>query len=360
VNSRVLKVLTVVTYHRKAPHFERGIPDTYLAVMIIVLLFISTRALEDPCTSPLHWSGTRNITIPVKQLNRTFELFVPFEGHGMCGIETWCTGPPKHKRPLVINWHGCNGHMPLVNYHTTISKVSDRAKDYSYFAIHPVGTKQDGGSNWGWNADGIPCGQPGADDFIFFEALLQFAETELCVDMSRVYTIGFSTGAFLSYGIACRYPSRIAAAGTNAGGLSRLYADVCRVGEGAVPIQSFHSLADPTVPYDGNIAWAGQEEMNALWRTRNGCTKNDDFRITFQSNTTLCKRWDCPKAPVEACALKDIDHCWYGGRNGGFPECTPRPGDVDATAHMFAFWEELASHSEHHVVPFEQSASENI
>merc|ERR1712146_749699 len=85
-----------------------------------------------------------------------------------------------------------------------------------------------------------------------------------------------------------------------------------------------------------------QDEVNAIWRHRNGCKKDDEKNVeySFLSETTICKRWNCPLAPVESCALKDINHCWYGGRSGGFPFCEPRPGDIDATNHMFDFWEE--------------------
>lgn len=38
-----------------------------------------------------------------------------------------------------------------------------------------------------------------------------------------------------------------------------------------------------------------------------------------------------------------MDHCWYGGRSGGFHTCVPEEGNVDMTAHMFEFWEELAA-----------------
>jgi len=44
---------------------------------------------------------------------------------------------------------------------------------------------------------------------------------------------------------------------------------------------------------------------------------------------------------VESCALKDFDHCWYGGRSGGFASCEKRAGDIDATSHMFDSWEAL-------------------
>jgi poly(3-hydroxybutyrate) depolymerase len=92
------------------------------------------------------------------------------------------------------------------------------------------------------------------------------------------------------------------------------------------------------------LLWAGQKEMDALWRYKNGCDGSESPRTTHNSSTTLCQRWDCKDAPVESCALSDIDHCWYGGRSGGFASCRVREGDVhvDATKHMFDLWEELA------------------
>ena len=29
----------------------------------------------------------------------------------------WKTYAPVNATPLVLNWHGCNAHMPLVQYH---------------------------------------------------------------------------------------------------------------------------------------------------------------------------------------------------------------------------------------------------
>lgn len=65
--------------------------------------------------------------------------------------------------------------------------------------------------------------------------------------------------------------------------------------------------------------------------------------VSFSSATSSCKRWECPGAPYETCIVNDMDHCWYGGRSGGFHTCVPEEGNVDMTAHMFEFWEELAA-----------------
>lgn len=303
----------------------------------------TTLADVDVCTQPKYWSGTQNITIAVDGQERLFQLYSPWESRGQCGPSKWCTGPPTSPvSGVILNWHGCNDHLPLIDYHTEISKVSQEAQNRGgYFTITPLGTRSPG-NTWGWNADGIPCGKVGVDDFAFFEAIYEWIGDNLCVDRQKLYSVGFSTGAFLSYGLACRYPQLITAIGTDAGGLSRPELATCAAGQGAVPVQSFHSLTDPTVPYNGTQAWAGQLEMDALWRSRNGCTDTDRPRISFQSPTTRCLLWECPDGNVESCTLQDIDHCWYGGRSGGFPSCAPRPGDIDATVHMFTSWEALA------------------
>ena len=109
-------------------------------------------------------------------------------------------------------WHGCNAHLPLVDYHAEISKTLGAAADRGYYALLPVGTRSEAAAgSYGRNSDGILCGGPRVDDFAFFEALLDFASTDLCVDTERIYSTGFSTGAFLTYGAACRWPSLLAA-----------------------------------------------------------------------------------------------------------------------------------------------------
>ena len=246
------------------------------------------------------------------------------------------------KSPLVIYWHGCNAHMPLLDYNLQISKLEEEANTRGYFAITPVGTKQLFGEMFGWNSDGIACAKPRADDIAFFSQLLAFAKSELCVDTARIHLAGFSTGAFLTYGLACRFPKEIAGAAAVAGSLSRPYYSECDSQPGAVPMQAFHSDTDPYVPYNGTALWVSQHQMDALWRKRNGCDGSETPKVTFETSTTRCLRWACSSAPVETCTLKRIDHCWYGGRSGGFKSCTVRPGDVDATKRIFDAWDASA------------------
>ena len=51
-------------------------------------------------------------------------------------------------------------------------------------------------------------------------------------------------------------------------------------GSGPVPVQSFHSLTDPTVPYEGNADWVGQAEMDSMV-TRHACVQNVIYFLLF-------------------------------------------------------------------------------
>jgi len=253
-----------------------------------------------------------------------------------------------------------------MDFHIEITKVIDQARDRTsqlqpWYAIVPLGTKAAiDGQRWGWNTidGGNYGGGLGVNDTAFAEDILDFVDAELCVDSTRVYTAGFSNGAFLSYGMGCTMPSRVAGVAANAGSLRKDFLAKCEGGD-PVPVQSFHSLADPTVPYHGNLVWASQDEIDDMWRKRNGCDGSaaEGPLITLNSSTTICRRWLCPGAPVETCTVgpdeelpAGLDHCWIGGRSGGFPTCVPRPGDVDATKHMFEFWDALAQQASPRVV----------
>jgi hypothetical protein len=66
--------------------------------------------------------------------------------------------------------------------------VKEAAMNYGYYSITPVGTHSLDG-DVGWNADGIPCGTLGVDDFAFFEGILNYSKANLCVNTSRIYTV---------------------------------------------------------------------------------------------------------------------------------------------------------------------------
>ena len=107
-------------------------------IFLLTLFLLSNANANDSCSDPNYMSGRRNITISVNGLERLFELYIPFRARSDCG--EYCTGPPsKPTRGLVLNWHGCNAHQPILEYHTEISKVTEEAMTRSYYTITPLG-----------------------------------------------------------------------------------------------------------------------------------------------------------------------------------------------------------------------------
>jgi polyhydroxybutyrate depolymerase len=157
------------------------------------------------------------------------------------------------------------------------------AADYTWFTMHPVGTtaELDKGGSYGWNAEGCcpTCYDREIDDFAFANAMMDWAEANLCVDMSHVFTTGFSNGGFMAYSVACKLGHRLAGAAANAGSISKGQLSKCnQPALGALPVVSFHSLADTYVPYDGNVVDASQPEVDKMFEERASCSGEKKVR----------------------------------------------------------------------------------
>jgi poly(3-hydroxybutyrate) depolymerase len=64
---------------------------------------------------------------------------------------------------------------------------------------------------------GAAWGQ-GANDLTFFRYMINKFENELCIDMSRIFSEGFSMGGSMSYALACAMPDTIRAIAMHEGG----------------------------------------------------------------------------------------------------------------------------------------------
>ncbi len=82
--------------------------------------------------------------------------------------------------------------------------------------------------------------RPVADnyDVKFLTQLLDHLEAELCIDTSRVFSVGMSNGAQLSSLLACRLPNRIAGIAPIAG---VEFNEPCH--GRPVPVIAFHGVA---------------------------------------------------------------------------------------------------------------------
>jgi polyhydroxybutyrate depolymerase len=89
--------------------------------------------------------------------------------------------------------------------------------------------------------------RPGSADRAFIVALLDHIEATRCIDLRRVYMVGYSNGAFMTSSLVCELGARLAAVATVAG----IQAPADCHPKGTVPVIAFHGTADPLVPYLG-------------------------------------------------------------------------------------------------------------
>jgi polyhydroxybutyrate depolymerase len=83
-------------------------------------------------------------------------------------------------------------------------------------------------------------------DIAYVRELLDALDTRHCLDSSRVFVAGYSSGGSMAQALACAMPERIAALAV----VASLY-QPCRAD---VPMIAFHGIADSVAPFDGGVA----------------------------------------------------------------------------------------------------------
>jgi poly(3-hydroxybutyrate) depolymerase len=174
--------------------------------------------------------------------------------------------------PLVIALHGAGDTGDAIREYSEIESVSRATAVYLY----PDALAAD---------DGIPRWNPsvGGPDHRFLDAMVDDVAGELCVDRSRVFVFGFSSGASMANAWACAsdYPRAFAA---HAGGpppASCLGPRHAWIG---------HDRKDPVV----DVIYG--EQAREAWLDENQCSDQSE---PFSPGP--CQRFDCAEAPVIWC-----------------------------------------------------------
>jgi poly(3-hydroxybutyrate) depolymerase len=110
------------------------------------------------------------------------------------------------------------------------------------------------GINNGW-------ANTGGRDLTFVDDMLRQFESGLCVDTTRIFSVGFSYGAAMTYAIACARPNVFRAVALYSAGLL----SGCNGGTQPIAYLASHGVSDPVLSYSG-----GQSLRDRFVRD-NGC-----------------------------------------------------------------------------------------
>jgi polyhydroxybutyrate depolymerase len=226
-----------------------------LAVLVLACLAACGGDPEPPATGK---------TVTVDLENRPFQLHVP---------KAYDAGT---KMPLVVLLHGYTSDAAEAESYFKLTAESERR---GFLYAMPDGT-QDGRGERFWNATEACCDfyRTGIDDSGYLHRLLEKVKSSYSVDATRVYFVGHSNGAFMSYRMGCEHAAEITAIVSLAGAATN---DPARCTPSRpVSVLEIHGTADSTIRYDGG-ANAGQPyppvaATLAQWRQHDGCADQAD------------------------------------------------------------------------------------
>ena len=271
---------------------------TSVTAAVALMLMVGSIAQAQNCDMR-HEAGVSDQKLQSGQRPRTYRLFVPPGYDGRTAL------------PLVLDLHGSGGNS--AGQARTSGMETVAAKEN--FAVASL--QGDGGR---WN---VPIDSSRPDDVAYVGDVIDHAAARLCIDRTRVYATGFSGGARMSSLLACKLNNRIAAIAPVAG---LRWPAPC---EGrAIPVLTFHGLADPQNTYDGKARAEWVEsvpEALAGWAQYNGCKPDVVFDDPTGPLSTMQYAGCRENVEVRLIRIDGLVHTW------------PRQ-EIDATSTMWQFF----------------------
>jgi poly(3-hydroxybutyrate) depolymerase len=226
-------------------------------------------------------------TIPLNGANAAFTITVPPDYD------------PATPTPLVFAFHGRNQtHIQL--------RTQDAANIQTEIGSRAVTAylKSQGGP--GWNS-----AQEVEPNVAFFNAVYDRVLADYCVDLSRVFAVGHSSGGYFANILGCRYGDRLRGIGSVAGALQETMCSEQRVAGMFV-----HGATDTVVANSGGRA--ARDQLIA----KNGCSQS-----TVAGPVSPCVAYEgcAPGFPVQWCEHQEPTYLVQGmPTNHGWPSFASR------------------------------------
>jgi polyhydroxybutyrate depolymerase len=303
--------------------------------------FVSCLSLVTGCRQPQ--DGTEEASIEVGGRERTYLYHHP---------PGWRGEPhdaQEKKLPLVIALHGRGGNGTSQEVGTHMTDIANRE---GFVVVYPDGYRR----SWHDARERGPAAEEGIDDVAFVSALIDHFVAHHSVDPTRVFVVGASNGAIMTFRIACELADKIAGAGPVIGLLPDNPAYQCKPSR-PVPMMIIAGQSDPMIPYEGGDVLGGDRgkvlsahATRAKWAELNGCegadvqqtidpTPDDGTRV-HEMRHSKCK----DGAQVVLFTVEGGGHTWPSG-DQYLPEAVigKVSRDMDGSEELWKFFRERAS-----------------
>ncbi|MFN3826639.1 MAG: alpha/beta hydrolase family esterase [Micavibrio sp.] len=264
-----------------------------------------------PIDQVLTQAGDYTFSFPHQGLTRYYRVHIPPQYN------------PAQKTPLILAFHGGGGDMNYMARDELYGLVS-KADQEGTIIIFPSGySRFPSGKLATWNA-GECCADArdeNIDDVGFIEELIGHAHRQMSIDKNRIYAIGMSNGAMMSYRLACELPDIFAAIGAVAGTDNTLSCNPSRT----VSVLHIHARNDTHVLFNGGAGEDAFRDKSKVadftsvsqtideWLDHNQC-RGKPQRILNTTGATCDLYSDCAEgSKVQLCVTEEGGHSWPGG-----------------------------------------------
>lgn len=218
--------------------------------------------------------------------------------------------------PLVFVLHGGSGTALGTVGFTLMHDVGDTA---NFITVYPQAYAPSG-NGFSWAAgNGTPGDNMNIDDVDFFDKLIDSINTDLSIDLNRVYATGLSNGGFMCQRLACEKSDKITAVASLTSYIDIAQMQTCQPAR-EIPMMIINGTADPIIPYNGIPgATLSTDSVVAWWANLTGCnptptaTNLPDSDTTDNSTVTLFEYIDCEcDNQVRLYRVNGGGHTWPG------------------------------------------------
>ncbi|MDE2887567.1 MAG: hypothetical protein OXR72_05080 [Gemmatimonadota bacterium] len=184
--------------------------------------------------------------------------------------------------PLMLNFHGFGQRADRYLRFADMRALADSEK---FILVYPQGTLLDGDPHWnaGLKSD---SNKSDADDFGFVEVLIDEIASNYRIDPARVYSCGYSNGAFFTYALACYHSDKIAAIGSVAGTMMEETYNNCSPSHPTAMI-NIHGTSDAVVPYAGTVGLKSIDDVLDYWTDFNNAGATPTVNRITDGATTI-------------------------------------------------------------------------
>ena len=237
-------------------------------------------------------------TIQHDGLTREYSIYVPASYDGTTNF------------PLLFNLHGGGGNIA---FHIAIADMSPIADTANFIVVYPQARPDPSdGNSFNWIAK-----SPGTfDDVPFFSSLIDTIASNYLIDQNRIYACGYSLGGDMSFELACKLNSRIAAIAPVARTMQANPSSFCSPAH-PTGVLTILGTDDITSPYNG-ITWMGVEyylsaaATHSYWATHNNCDTTATVNIVSPSVERYTWSTASGCAYVEELKVLGGGHDWPG------------------------------------------------